>query len=172
MTKNYDFPTAFLPDGTLRPIPPMSEILPGLFQGMRPASYRGYDLVVSCEWYLAKGPMEDYEGTLIHVPMHDDDNFHPPELQIKLAVDAIAEMRYHNKKVLVHCTGGLNRSSLVTGRYLTQWEEMAPSEAVTLLRVKRDPFVLCNRAFERWVLGDQLPTAETTTPGGANEASS
>lgn len=67
---------------SMEAIPPLSEIIPGLFQGMRPRTYRGYDLVVSCEEHLAKGPMENYDGVVIHIPMRDDDEFRIPTWQI------------------------------------------------------------------------------------------
>lgn len=41
-------------------------------------------------------------------------------------------------------------------------EAIEPRNALALVRAARDPFVLCNRRFERWVIGEQLPTAETS----------
>lgn len=149
--------------GKLRPLSAVSEIIPGLFQGVRPASYRDYDLVVSCEEFLAKGPMESYMGMVIHIPMRDDDEFKIPWLEIEVAISAIRTFLLREMKVLVHCTGGLNRSSLVTASVLRQTEGLTRQEAVTLLRAQRDEFCLCNKAFERWVLGERLPTAETST---------
>lgn len=151
------------PGGKLRPLDPVSEIIPGLWQGIRPASYRDYDLVVSCEQFLAKGPMESYDGMVIHIPMRDDDEFKVPNAAIQAAAHAMVVIISDGGKILVHCSGGLNRSSLVTIRFLILCESMLPADAVTLLRAKRDQFCLCNKAFERWVLGEQLPTAETST---------
>lgn len=147
---------------TLSKLTPLSEIVPRLFQGIRPGTYRGYDLVISCEQHLAKGPMEEFGGVVLHIPMRDDDEFLIPELAIRAAGLVINEYLEQRKTVLIHCTGGLNRSSLVTGRYLIDHEEMTPKEAVILMRAKRDTYVLCNRAFERWVLNEPLPTAETS----------
>lgn len=159
------------PDGSLRPLPAVSEIVPMLWQGVRPNTYRGYDLVVSCEEFLAKGPMDGYRGMLIHIPMRDDDEFKIPAWEIdcvqSLVVLELEEPSDPPKKILVHCSGGLNRSSLITAIVLKNLHfpgqpSLTPQDAVTLLRAKRDPFCLCNRAFERWVLGEQLPTAETS----------
>lgn len=52
---------------------------------------------------------------------------------------------------LVHCQAGLNRSALVAATALIL-DGMGPLEAIALLREKRSPAVLCNRAFERWLL--------------------
>lgn len=149
--------------GVLRPLADVSEIIPNLFQGIRPRTYRGYDLVVSCEQFLVKAPMESYDGMTIHIPMWDDDEFKIPEPEIGIVSTAIAEMLHRGGKVLVHCTGGLNRSSLVTVTYLIDYEDLTARDAVTLLRTKRDLYCLCNKTFERWVLGEQLPTEETST---------
>jgi protein-tyrosine phosphatase len=52
---------------------------------------------------------------------------------------------------LVHCQAGLNRSALVAGLALILGG-MEPAKAIALLREKRSDAVLCNPAFERWLL--------------------
>jgi hypothetical protein len=52
---------------------------------------------------------------------------------------------------LVHCQAGLNRSALVAATALILGG-MAPAEAVKLLREKRSVVVLCNPAFEQWLM--------------------
>jgi protein-tyrosine phosphatase len=64
-------------------------------------------------------------------------------------------------KTLVHCQAGLNRSGLVTARALMLMGRSA-REAIDLLREKRCPLVLCNEAFEAWLLALDAP-AEVTT---------
>ena len=55
--------------------------------------------------------------------------------------------------VLVHCQAGLNRSSLVISRALILSGEVTSGrEAVDMLRKLRSPAVLCNPAFEKWIL--------------------
>jgi len=128
---------------------------------MRPSTYRGYDLVVSCEQFLAKGPMEEYNGVVVHCPMRDADDFYIDERMIMSAAFAAVAAYNRGGRVLVHCTGGLNRSSVVTARTL-QLMGYTAAEAVLMLRTNHDAMCLCNRSFERWVLGEQLPTAETS----------
>lgn len=53
---------------------------------------------------------------------------------------------------LVHCQAGLNRSALVAGLALIE-AGMPAQDAVNLLRAKRCDAVLCNQAFEQWLLG-------------------
>jgi hypothetical protein len=143
-------------------IPAVSEIFPGLWQGVRPESYIGYSLVVSCEEFLAKKPMEGYQGVTVHVPLVDDDEFDLPSMQGAIYAAALAAARCLGEgPVLVHCSGGLNRSSLVTVEVLVDLG-YSRREAVELIREKRDKFCLCNRAFERWALREFLPTAETS----------
>jgi protein-tyrosine phosphatase len=55
-------------------------------------------------------------------------------------------------KTLVHCQAGLNRSNLIAAAALVKMGR-TPAEAIALLRERRSPVVLCNRAFEAWLLG-------------------
>ena len=52
---------------------------------------------------------------------------------------------------LVHCQAGLNRSALVAATALIMGG-MKPVDAIALLREKRCDAVLCNPAFEKWLL--------------------
>lgn len=54
-------------------------------------------------------------------------------------------------KTLVHCQAGLNRSNLIAALALIRGG-MAPAGAISLLRERRSPVVLCNEAFESWLL--------------------
>lgn len=147
--------------GLLKPPPARSEILPNLWQGARPVTYIGYDLVVSCEEYLARKPSQGYMGALIHLPMRDEDDFKIPQLAAHVGC-LVADVVQDGGVALVHCSGGLNRSSLVTAWAVVNIADVSPKEAVALIRRNRDPYCLCNRAFERWVTGEVLPTAETS----------
>lgn len=52
--------------------------------------------------------------------------------------------------VLVHCQAGLNRSGRVAAVVL-MLDGLTADEAITTLRDKRSPAVLCNPAFDRWL---------------------
>lgn len=53
--------------------------------------------------------------------------------------------------VLVHCSAGLNRSSVVVARAL-MLEGMTAQEAIDTIRSQRSPACLCNKAFEAYLL--------------------
>lgn len=142
-------------------VEPLTWLTPTIAMGRRPDSYLGFDLVVSCEWHLARKPMSEYAGLTLHVPMLDEDNFQLDERIDHAAVMAVSVAR-EGGKVLIHCTGGLNRSGVVAARALMIALDIEGREAVEIMRRRRDPFCLCNRAFERWITGEQLPTAETS----------
>lgn len=143
-------------------LPEASEIFPRLWVGMRPETYVGYDLVVSCETHLARRPMEGYVGLTLHLPMVDEDDFGLDMFSINRAADLVIDALNNEGKVLIHCTGGLNRSGVVAARAIERYVPCSPREAVDVLRRMRDEFMLCNRAFERWVLGEGLPTPDTS----------
>ena len=52
---------------------------------------------------------------------------------------------------LVHCQAGLNRSGVISALALIE-EGMKAVDAISLLRTKRSPAVLCNQTFEKWLL--------------------
>ena len=53
---------------------------------------------------------------------------------------------------LVHCQAGLNRSGLI-GVLVLMLRGYTSPRAIETMRAKRSPAVLCNRAFEEWLLG-------------------
>lgn len=59
-------------------------------------------------------------------------------------------------KTLVHCQAGLNRSNLVTALSMIV-AGTEPTEAIARLREKRHEVVLCNEAFETWLLAQETP---------------
>jgi protein-tyrosine phosphatase len=63
----------------------------------------------------------------------------------------VLEALRQDAKVLVHCTGGLNRSGLVMALIVAMLEEISGEEAIELLRERHDPWVLCNPTFELYV---------------------
>lgn len=52
---------------------------------------------------------------------------------------------------LVHCQAGLNRSGLI-GALVLMLRGRRPQAAIDFLREQRSPAVLCNQAFEAWLL--------------------
>lgn len=54
-------------------------------------------------------------------------------------------------RVLIRCQAGLNRSSLVTALVLIR-EGYSAEEAITLIRMKRNPNCLFNKEFEKFLL--------------------
>jgi protein-tyrosine phosphatase len=97
-------------------------------------------------------PWERYETgpftTLVEVRMYDSAD------QAMDQVDEIAAkvVEYAAEgKTLVHCQAGLNRSGLIAARALMLMGHSA-ADAIALLRERRCPMVLCNEAFEAWLL--------------------
>lgn len=129
-------------------MPLITEILPGLWQGGCIDGVRladDFDLVVSLyPWQEFKlGP----NTAIISREAYDADEVPDVEDLVEAAFTAWKG----GKKVLIHCQAGLNRSGLVAAQVLMRYG-CSPSDAISLLREKRSPVVLCNRAFERWLL--------------------
>lgn len=132
----------------------VSEILPGhLWQSgsLTDDSWQalGIDAVVSlvegddpvpkgadCGFLYVRWPIEDG-------PMPD------PEV-VRALARLVVDLLEADRKVLVHCGAGINRSSLVTAAALVVLGT-PPDGALAALRAQRDPLCLCNPHFEAWV---------------------
>jgi hypothetical protein len=132
---------------------PWNEVVPGLFQGghdVRSQSRTAcvvtdeFDLVVSMTSREGYGPDERVEH---HVARMAD-----------AGVDAAIATRVHElarvtaealatgRRVLVRCSGGLNRSGLVVAATLVR-RGHEPDHAIALVRRARGPWALTNPAF-------------------------
>lgn len=147
------------------------EVVPGLYIATRLAAgteYRtlGVDAIVDLEdWEDAWTPPVPAGGLYVCLPMDDGDEVDPkvPELAA-----FIASLVTSGRRVLVHCTEGLNRSGVVV-RALMHMGMMA-GEAIDLVRAKRGPSVdgfpaLSNPAFEEWLRREGLATSQGFTDG-------
>ena len=130
-----------------------NEVVPGLFQGghdvrsqSRTACVVGdeFDLVVSMTTREGYGPAEGVEH---HVARMADAGV---DAGIAARVDELAGVVAGavraGRRVLVRCSGGLNRSGLVVASALVRLGH-GPDEAIALVRQSRGPWALTNAAF-------------------------
>ena len=130
------------------------EIKPGLYQS---SAFTDQDFFQLKK--LSIGVVIDLEGgfdpqfpgliSYLYWPIED-----MPWLPDKEQLRSVAEYGYRmwktcQQKVLVHCTGGLNRSGLVNGVILNL-EGMSGKDAVKLIREKR-PEALFNLVFANYL---------------------
>jgi hypothetical protein len=132
---------------------PWNEVVPGLFQGghdVRSQSRTAcvvtdeFDLVVSLAVREGYGPPDGVEHHVARMADAGVDGavaHRVDELSV-LAADAVSAGR----RVLVRCSGGLNRSGLVVAATLVRLGH-APDEAIGLVRSARGPWALTNPAF-------------------------
>src|SRR6478609_5242104 len=109
---------------------PWNEVVPGLFQG-------GHDVrsqsVSACV-------VDDESATRV-----DD------------AAEQVADAVRDGRRVLVRCSGGLNRSGLVVASALVRLGH-PPADAIALVRAARGPWALTNPRFASY-LRDLVPNA-------------
>jgi protein-tyrosine phosphatase len=74
----------------------------------------------------------------------------PDEAQLYQLAQWINICKGHGR-TLVHCQAGLNRSGLLAGLSLVL-DGVPARDAIDHMREKRSPAVLCNKAFETWLL--------------------
>ena len=132
---------------------PWDEVVPGLWQGGhdvrsqdRTACVVGteFDLVVSLAAREGYGPANGVE----HLVLRMADAGVDPALAARLDALAgrVAEAVTAGDRVLVRCSGGLNRSGLVVAAALVRLGR-APDEAMGLVRAARGPWALTNPGF-------------------------
>ena len=131
-----------------------SQIYGKLYIGGRPplgvrVAQAGFDVVVFAaeEHQPAEWRMPGVD--VIYVPMQDVPTLLTPEQlrQVRVAGDRIAHALSSNKKVLVSCRAGLNRSSLLAAAGLLKLTDMHPLSVIRIIRQKRGVFALNNPAF-------------------------
>ncbi|WP_183095603.1 protein-tyrosine phosphatase family protein [Nocardioides stalactiti] len=132
---------------------PWNEVVPGLWQGGHDVrSHRRFacvvtdqfDLVVSLVDRGGYGPDEGVEHHVFRIADAVVDTLVAERLQ-ELATVVAAAVR-EDRRVLVRCSGGLNRSGLVVARTLVELGHPV-SEAVDLVRAARGPWALTNPMF-------------------------
>ena len=101
-------------------------------------------------------PWETYKRhphqTYLEARLYDSEQM--PDVPLLYAVADYINAVEPLGKTLVHCQAGLNRSALVVCLSLIR-SGMNAGEAIALLRKQRCDAVLCNLAFETWLLKEK-----------------
>jgi hypothetical protein len=90
----------------------------------------------------------------IHHAGIEDEDVLPDMTTMHRLADFVNDMRSAGKTVLVHCRLGLNRSGLLVALAMIH-EGYNPSDVLWILRATRDPYVLCNKTFEEYLLSPE-----------------
>jgi protein-tyrosine phosphatase len=138
------------------------EVVPGLFIGTKlvpPADYEslGVDAIVDLEaWDYAWTPEVPDGCIYLSFPHGDAEDVDP---KVPLVAGFVASLVRDGRRVLVHCTEGLNRSGLVIAASLVEmgW---SVADAIELVRERRGPTdddmrALSNESFVAWLLARQ-----------------
>ena len=147
------------------PIPPPAgwkmqvfEVTAGLFIATRLDANSDYatldvDAIIDLEdWEMGWMPPVPLGRLYVSFPMDDDDEVDP---KVREVAAFIASLVTSGRRVLVHCTEGLNRSGVVVARALIEMG-LTASDAIDLVRRQRGPSVdgfsaLGNQAFVGWL---------------------
>ena len=132
---------------------PWNEVVPGLWQGghdVRPSSPTAcvvgheFDLVVSLATREGYGPPAEVEHVVLRMADAAVDG--GTAERVAAIADRVATAVDAGRRVLVRCSGGLNRSGLVVASALVRTGR-TPEEAMALVRAARGPWALTNPGF-------------------------
>jgi hypothetical protein len=132
-------------------VPLISQVQDNLWQG---GCINGVSLGGKFKHVISLYPWERFNhgkqlDSFLEVALYDSGTI-PDVAQMTSIANWINICRAHGT-TLVHCQAGLNRSGLVTGLALVL-SGMQSTDAIALLRKSRHSAVLCNKAFEQWLL--------------------
>jgi hypothetical protein len=125
------------------------------------------DVIVDLEdWEAAWAPPVPLGRLYVSFPMDDGDEVDPKVRELAVF---IASLVTSGRRVLVHCTEGLNRSGIVVARALMEMG-LTASDAIDLVRRQRGPSVdgfpaLGNDAFVDWLHREGPPGLAVRFPG-------
>jgi protein-tyrosine phosphatase len=136
------------------------EVLPGLFLSKKLIEPNGFEslgvdaIVALDDWEYTWSPPVPGNHLYVHFPIEDGDEVDPATREVARLVAGLVEAE---KRVLVHCVQGLNRSGLVVARALMYLGHGA-AEAIALVRLRRgldEGFpALGNERFVAWLLSE------------------
>jgi len=140
---------------------PWNEVVPGLFQGGHDVRSQSgtacvvddeFELVVSLATREGYGPADGVE----HVVLRLADAAIDPATGVRVdeVAGRVADAVRDGRRVLVRCSGGLNRSGLVVASALVELGR-TPDEAIALVREARGPWALTNPGFVAYLRGLQ-----------------
>ena len=125
-----------------------------LWQGALPPKGRflqqaGFQMLVLCA-VEHQPPAEDFPGVeVLHAP-NDDADRPPTRGELRIAMDAASRVILalrNNRKVLVTCWAGRNRSGLVSALVLREHLEISGEAACAIVKMSR-PSALINKHFQ------------------------
>lgn len=126
-----------------------SNISPKLWIGSRPPVDRdmpAFDVVVLCA--VEFQPEIAFHGTVIRCPLNDA-QLSLTELSYAVGASrAVAGALAGDKRVLVTCYAGLNRSALVASLALGQLTTLSADDIMALIRTRRNSSALSNPYFQ------------------------
>lgn len=140
----------------------------GLWQGAAPMPgdiirNAGFDMLVLCAFEY-QPTAEQFPGVeVLHAPNDDDDRL-PTRDELRIAMQAakkVAGALLANRKVLVTCRAGRNRSGLVSAIALHKFLGLSGSQAASLVKMCR-PKALTNDYFQMCL--DRLPASTALKP--------
>ena len=140
-----------------------NEVAPGLFQGGHDVRSQSgtacvvgdeFDLVVSLATRAGYGLADGVE----HIVLRLADAAIDPATAVRVdeVAQRVADAVRDGRRVLVRCSGGLNRSGMVVASALVGLGR-TPDEAITQVRQARGPWALTNPGFVAYLRG--LPSA-------------
>lgn len=120
------------------------EIIPNIYVGNYNSSKRKnlnnlkIDVVVNCSEFL---PFYDNLRINYRIPVTDDLTLNSNIILVRHIVRILPHLRklqLNNKKILIHCRAGMQRSVTLMATYLMKYYKLSLTEAIQFLKTKRN----------------------------------
>lgn len=141
-------------------VPNYSLVYPRIYMGGAVVDadgiFEAFDVVVlsASEWQPEVIP-PDRTKDVLRINMHDVDSHLAlgPEVRSKLGslVSTLEKLYREEKRILITCMAGMNRSGLVTALLMMRALGHTPKTAISLIRDARGPSALSNPTFVRYI---------------------
>ena len=106
-----------------------------------------FDVIVNCSPDV---PFQSINTLNHRVPVYDDLTFHSNLMlakHITKILPIIHDYNMANKKILIHCRAGMQRSAAVLAAYLIKYNNMSVKDSITTIRLYRPAAFLCGSNF-------------------------
>lgn len=106
-----------------------------------------FDVIINCTPDL---PFESKNTSNYRIPVYDDLTFYSNIIllnHVNRIVNIIHNHHLNNKKILIHCRAGMQRSAAIVAAYLIKFHNLSVEDSITFINNRRPAAFMCGSNF-------------------------